>query len=413
LGYVCPRNLGKARAHATLTSARMWCLFFEVCCGNFMKNWRSGVSNLVTLVFLAGLTGVMIAVFSSQGLRSGGTGASPVLSIIASQASPLAIPYASTVQIGEPVRLSIVGTTIRPGDQSQNTVLIGQDNQSYTALVDLDTGKEVKLANKSLYAASTSGHWVVFENRLSSGQQGANSWIGVLDSNSGAEITLGNEGSFQQEPSISGDIVVWTDWQNWANSQIEVYGYNLQTNQKFPVATGPGVRRLPKVSGDWVIYVQKLDSGQQTRSYAIELRAHSLKTDEDFSIGLIPSPDNASWGTHFAVDGDKVVWVKANDASNFSSELHLYDLVTRSDLSLTESTNQTPMDVSLSSKSGIAVYNTPAGRWSIMDWVADTPAPVFPTYPVKSSVTPTILVSGDYLIWRYTNGEVYVASVER
>jgi hypothetical protein len=71
------------------------------------------------------------------------------------------------------------------------------------------------------------------------------------------------------------------------------------------------------------------------------------------------------------------------------------------------------MDVSLSSKSGIAVYNTPAGQWTIMDWAADTPAPVFPTYPVKSSINPTILAVGDYLIWQYANGEVYVAPIER
>jgi hypothetical protein len=207
--------------------------------------------------------------------------------------------------------------------------------------------------------------------------------------------------------------VVWTDWQNWANSQIEIYGYNLKTKQEFPIATGPGVRRLPTISGDWVIYMQKLDSSQQTRSYVMELRAHSLTTDEDFSIGLIPSPDNASWGTHFAVDGDRVLWVKANDVNNFTSELHLYDLAARSDRRLTQATNQTPMDVSLSSKSGVAVYNTPAGQWTIMDWATDTLTPVYPTYSVKSSSNPTILATGDYLIWQYANGEVYVARVER
>jgi len=380
-----------------------------------MKNWRSDVSSLFTLVFLVGLTMVVIAMFSSQGLRSTGPRNSPISTAVVGQISPLSTPGGSTAQIGEPVLFRIAGTAIRPGDQSQNAILIGQSDQSYPVLLNLDTGKEVKLANKALYAASASGHWLAFENRFPASQQKSNSWIGVIDSHSHAEISLGSEDSFQQEPSVSGDRVVWTDWQNWANSQIEIYGYNLKTNQKFPIATGPGVRRLPTISGDWVTYMQKLDSSQQTRSYAMELRAHSLTTDEDFSIGLIPSPDNASWGTHFAVDGDKVAWVKVagTEWPQYGSELHLYDLTIRTDRQLVQLPNQSLMDVSISAKSRLAVYNTSDGRWTIVDWAADMPAPIFPTYPVKSSINPTILATGDYLIWRYANGEVYVAPVER
>lgn len=381
-----------------------------------MNNVRNGVHSVLLFVFLAGLVVVVIALFNGQTSGSAVPNVSPVVTPVGNVGvSPLSTPNAPHLaQVGEPVLLGTSGF-VKSTNQFSNKVvsITGRGDQGQAVLIDLVTGAKTTLTNKPSRSVSSSERWTVYEDRPQLEASGSNSWISVVNNETRKEMALGNKDSFQQEPSISEDVVVWTDWQNWANSQIEIHGYDLKTGKQIPVVTGPGVRRLPTVSGQWVLYVQKLASDPRKKDYVIELRAHSLKNNEDYSIGLIPAPDNASWGTHFAVDGDKVLWVKANDASVMSSELHLYDLVTRKDRRLTEPTNQTPMDVSVSSRSKLAVYNTPAGKWTFVDWVSETPALIPIAQPAESPVNPMIVVSGDYLVWRYADGKIYSALVTR
>jgi hypothetical protein len=381
-----------------------------------MKSLRSRLSNMVILVSLVGLAVAMIAIFNSLGVHSAGPSTSPVPTVRI-QVSPVATPISNGVplaRIGAPIAVTTSDTAPNPGqDRDVLLSIIGQGEQSSTMLIDLPAHQRSSVANKPLQRASISGHRVVYEDRPRAGSPGSNSWIKILDLDTRQEISLGSMDAYQQEPSISGNIVVWTDWQNWDHSEVDIYGYDVNAGTQFPVVTGPGIRRLPTVSGQWVMYVQRITSTATSRVYVIELHARSLKTGEDFLIGLMPSPDNASWGTQFAVDGDQVLWVKANDASASYSEVHLYNLSTRADRKLTESTNQTPMDVSFSSASGILAYNTPSGRWTILDWTHTTPVSITVALPVASSINPLIRASGNYLTWQYADGKIYVAPVSR
>jgi beta propeller repeat protein len=221
----------------------------------------------------------------------------------------------------------------------------------------------------------------------------------------------------QQSPSISGDMVVWQDWRNQATSGLDIYGYDLTTGKEFPVVVKPGPDSAPRISGQWVVYLEPTTQGKDLA----DLHAHSLKTGEDFPIGIIPAPNNASNGTYHAIDGDKVAWMKVTDATwgQYSSELHLYDLTSRTDRKLTDPLpERLALDVSLSAQSEIVVFNSPGGRWTVLDWHPSTPVVIPVTVPQKS-VSYSLLVSGDYLVWRIglnregTDVNIYAVPITR
>lgn len=374
-----------------------------------MNSIRNGVSNILAFVLLAGLIVVVIALFNGQTSGSAVPNVSPVVTptIVGVQASPLSTPTTVNVpvaRLGEPVLVHASGpASLLSGDQHKLVSIGRQNGKSSTMLLDLTTGEESKVADATLLNERFSGHWLVGEDQSPLGPPDYYIRIKAIDMDTGEEIDLGDTHANQQRPSISGDIVVWEDRRNKDRSGTDIYAYDLKTGKEFTVTATISMEIAPRVSGQWVTYLTlptQYRPGEAPST--IELRAHSLKTGEDFSIGMIPSPNNASWGTYHAIDGDKVAWVKVTDAvwPQYVSELHLYDLTTRTDRTLTEPIpNRPPTDISLSAKSGLVVYNSPTQHWVVLDWRPAVPVPLAVTEPIKS-IGDHLMATGDYLVWR-------------
>lgn len=366
-----------------------------------MKNWRSGFSNILILSFLVGLAALIIAVFDSQGLQSAGPGSSPVPTAVGVQVSPLSTPVGSSValaRIGTPVLIqssSVIG--LQGGDQQNLLGVSRRGNQAYTAVFDLVTGKERKIANTALPNARLSGHWLIYEDHPPVTSTVYYNRIKVVNLNSRQEFLLGDNNAMQQSPSISGDIVVWTDWRNQEKTNVDIYGYDLVKGQGFPIVVKPGPNSGPMISGKWIVYIEPTAQGQ----HLAELRAHSLATGEDFSIGIIPDPQDATNGTHYAIDGDEVVWTKVEPSNPSSSSLHLYNLRTRLDRQLSEQTMGEPSSgLSISSHAGIVVCGCAGQGWTVIDTFQSPPVQLSVTKPMTS---PTggyqLSVLGDSLVW--------------
>ena len=114
-----------------------------------MKNWRNGFNNILILVFLVGLAVVMVAIFSSQSLRSAGPSSSPVPTSVGAQTSPLATPVANSVplaRIGAPAAMRPAGQQrLIEGGLNPRLGIIKKDNKEYLATFDPATGQERKL----------------------------------------------------------------------------------------------------------------------------------------------------------------------------------------------------------------------------------------------------------------------------
>jgi len=67
----------------------------------------------------------------------------------------------------------------------------------------------------------------------------------------GSEVQLTTNLADQLDPSISGDIVVYTDSRNTDN---DVYTYNISSGVELQITSGGGDQMLPDVSGDLVVY---------------------------------------------------------------------------------------------------------------------------------------------------------------
>jgi beta propeller repeat protein len=376
-----------------------------------MNSVRNGASNILVFVLLVGLVVVVIALFNGQTSRSAAPNVSPVgtPTIVGVQASPLSIPTTVNVpvaRLGEPVLVHASGRAmLLKGDPQKISLVSWEGDQMSATLRDLSTGQESTITATGLVDAHISGHWLAGVDQAPSGPPDYYSRIKVVDIDTGKERFLGDKSINQQRPSISGDIVVWEDRRNRDQSGTDIYAYDLKAGKEFPVVTTASVEIAPRISGQWITYLTlptQYPPGEAPNT--IELRAHSLKTGEDFSIGMIPSPNDASWGTHHAIDDDKVAWIKVTNATwgQYSSELHLYDLTSRTDRNLSDLlSDRIALDISLSAQSEMVVYNSPGGTWRAVDWRPSPPVVIPVKAPLKAWGK-SLLVSGDYLVWKIT-----------
>jgi beta propeller repeat protein len=101
-------------------------------------------------------------------------------------------------------------------------------------------------------------------------------------------------------PDVDGDIIVW-DTIGTSSIDRDIQGYRLRTQEYFTISNRSTDEWLPRVSGDWVIWIAQTRIGQRTTS----VLAENLATKEERTIvskncdGCIYSLD---------INADYIVW---------------------------------------------------------------------------------------------------------
>ncbi len=383
-----------------------------------MKTIRSGFSTVLILVALAGLTVLLIGLFSSANSSPTTLGSSPVATLSGVQISPLPTPNVPLARIGSPVLLQgseqVVGLA---EGQDKLVTIAGQGAQAHTALVDPVNGATQTIASTVLINAHVAGHWLVYEDHSPVGSSAYYSRIRVRELNSGQEIALGDENAIQVDSDISRNIIVWDEPRN--GKKASIYAYDLATNKTLPISVGEGVRGYPRISGQWIAYIQWPGQNPTGRESEVELHAHSLATGEDLLIWLMLMTNDSLGLSRYAIDGNKIAWTKLEAGGQYLAELHLYDLTTHTDRRLTEPTNGWPANISLSSQAGVVVYKSAGQGWAVLDWLQPTPTPLSLTPPINSQWGYELSVAGDYLVWQIqlnreaSDGKVFVTKIVR
>ena len=85
----------------------------------------------------------------------------------------------------------------------------------------------------------------------------------------------------------------------------DIYGYNMSTNQEFPICTASKTQRDPAVSGDTVVWV---DSRNTDWAYNFAIYGYSLSTNQEF-LTNVPEGD---YTNRLSISGNVVVWESAN-----------------------------------------------------------------------------------------------------
>jgi len=126
-----------------------------------------------------------------------------------------------------------------------------------------------------IWADNTDGISNIYGKYLSTGQN-----IVISDDEHGT----------QDQPALSGDIVVW-------HNVDDIYGMNLTTNEIFPISTYPGNQFIPRINGDYVVWTDD----RNTNAY--DIYGYDIISGHDFPIYL---SETLAWLPD--IDGNLVVW---------------------------------------------------------------------------------------------------------
>jgi beta propeller repeat protein len=105
-------------------------------------------------------------------------------------------------------------------------------------------------------------------------------------------------------PAADCTHVVWTDQRG---ADLNIYGYNRETGQEFPICTAAGDQQNPAVSGNLVVW-------QDDRNGNWDIYAYNLDTQQEFAVCTADGNQ-----TNPAVCGDTVVW---QDNRNGNSDVY-------------------------------------------------------------------------------------------
>lgn len=125
-------------------------------------------------------------------------------------------------------------------------------------------------------------------------------FIALYNLSSSEQITIPLAFSYDTEVSVDSQYVVWTDFRN-GNNNADVYGYDLISQQEFPIITAPAHQGEALVRDEVVFY---WGQGQPDALYV-----HHLDTQETYL--LFQPPPQTSIVHHKAIDENFVIWINS------------------------------------------------------------------------------------------------------
>jgi len=118
---------------------------------------------------------------------------------------------------------------------------------------------------------------------------------------------------FQQQngPIVYGNTVVWADWRDLFGQAIDIWGYNFDTQEEFPIITRPGDQRPEAINRKYILYS---DIPAPSES---DVRLYNRETGEDFTIA--DGSDNQTAG---GISGANIIYVVGSAVG----DLYVYNL---------------------------------------------------------------------------------------
>lgn len=196
--------------------------------------------------------------------------------------------------------------------------------------IDLDTGKVDLLSTPQELLGTPpkiSGHKVVWSEPVNLAQSQYQLYVYDLSSN---QLTQPYVLDYYHHLDFTDDIAVW---EGTVGQTSGIYGYNVTTNQAITIAQT--LVGYPRIAYPWTIYLDYNAGtlGERRQDQAAKLWACNLETQERFEVGTTFNPDDATAGSYHALDTHWVAWfgTDSNADSNVASyQPYVYDLSTHS-----------------------------------------------------------------------------------
>jgi beta propeller repeat protein len=126
--------------------------------------------------------------------------------------------------------------------------------------------------------------------------------------------------SYQSDPAIYADKIVWCDYRNDNN---DIYMYNLSAGQETQITTNLSEQTYPAIYGDKIVWEDERNGNWDIYMYNLSTRQETQITT-NLSGQLFP-----------AIYGDKIVW---QDYRDFNWNLYMYNLSSGQEIRITTNT---------------------------------------------------------------------------
>jgi beta propeller repeat protein len=152
---------------------------------------------------------------------------------------------------------------------------------------------------------------------------GANISIFMYNLSSGEEMQISENGSAQMAPAVYGDIVVWEDYSNvslpanetdadnitleeWIQLDVNIHMYNASSGENRSIVDNLSWQGDPAIYGELVVW-------HDLRNGNFDIYAYNLSSGEEIRI-----TGNESNQMYPAVYGDRIVWEDSRTATLIS-----------------------------------------------------------------------------------------------
>jgi len=161
--------------------------------------------------------------------------------------------------------------------------------------------------------ARTDGQTVVWQ--AENGDQQFDIYAMAAGATSGRIIAGGPADQFS--PDVAGERVVWVEGDP-LTSAFDIKGIDLATMTPFTVSATDAVETAPAISGSWVVWVSS-GPDSSTGLWTTRLLARDLtNTDAPITLDEVPYGTGDAGIFRPVIDGDRVVWVDATQATTHS-----------------------------------------------------------------------------------------------
>lgn len=227
-------------------------------------------------------------------------------------------------------------------------------------------------------------------------------------------------GAIARHVRLFGNVMVWEHTPSLLSADSDIWGYDLNSRESFPVVSRPGVQSGPLISDRWVLYLDSMDT--QAVSWDEGLYAVHLDTGEVIRLGQVYGRWAHEVSQFYALDAPWAIWSTGHWSDN--PELYLYNLETRQVVTVTvtpcgASTAQPRRIENLAISGNVVIFTCGQPMGYDIEYGEFFSIPVYTAMPAGSGEWWGFggwSIAGDKIVWVLSSEQksrVYTAQIER